>query len=65
MVNGPECDGCKQAPETASHILYDCESLATLRFRHLLCYFKNPGDSENFSVSKTLPLVQDAGLLNE
>lgn len=65
MVNSPEYDRCKQAPETASHILYDCEALATLRFKHLHCHFKNPGDFEDFSVHKTLHLVQGAGLLNE
>jgi hypothetical protein len=35
QVNSPECNRCKQASEMASHILCDCEALATLRFRHL------------------------------
>jgi hypothetical protein len=35
LVNSIECDRCKQASETASHILCDCDALATLRLRHL------------------------------
>jgi hypothetical protein len=27
-VNSPECDRCKRASETASHVLCDCEALA-------------------------------------
>ena len=30
LVNSPECDECKQASEMATHILCDCEALATL-----------------------------------
>jgi len=48
--------------ETAFLILYDCEALATLRFKHLHCHCKNPGVFEDFCVSKTLHLVQDTGL---
>ena len=29
LVNGPECDRCKQASEMALHVLWDCEALAT------------------------------------
>jgi len=65
MVNSPECDRCKYAPETALHVLYDCEALATLKFKHLLCHCKNPGDFEDFSVSKTQHLIEGAKLLNE
>jgi hypothetical protein len=35
LVNRPECESCKQTSETASHVLWDCEVLATLRFRNL------------------------------
>jgi hypothetical protein len=65
LVNSPECDRCKQASETASHVLCDCEALATLRFRHLGHHFMEPGGFEDISVSKILHFVQGAGLLNE
>jgi len=35
LVNSLKYDRCKKALETASHILCDCDTLATLRFRHL------------------------------
>jgi hypothetical protein len=65
LVNSPECNRCKQASETVSHVLCDCEALVTLRFRHLGRHFMKPGDFEDISVSKILHFVQGAGLLNE
>jgi hypothetical protein len=53
------------ASEMASHVLCNCDALATLRFRHLGCHFMKPGDFEDISVSKILHFVQGAGLLNE
>jgi len=42
LASSPMCDRCKQASETASHILWDCVALVTLRFR--LCrYFSETG----------------------
>jgi hypothetical protein len=35
LVNSPKCDKCKQASDTASQILCDCEALAARRFRQL------------------------------
>jgi hypothetical protein len=65
LVNSPECDRCKQASETASHVPCDCEALATSRFRYLGHYFMKPGDFEDISVSKILHFAQGMGLLNE
>jgi hypothetical protein len=44
LVDSPECDRCKQASETASHVLGNCEVLAALRFRYLGYHFMKPGD---------------------
>jgi hypothetical protein len=49
LVNRPKCDRCKQASETASHVLCDCEALTTLRFGHLGHHFMKPGDFEDIS----------------
>jgi hypothetical protein len=54
----------KQASEMVLQVLYDCEALATLRFRHLARHFMKPGDLEEISVSRILQDVQGAGLLN-
>jgi len=35
LVDGPQCNTCKQASETAFHILCDYDALAVLRYRHL------------------------------
>jgi ribonuclease HI len=64
LINSPECQRCKQASETASHVLCDCEALATLRFRHLGHNFMKPDDFEDISVTRILHFVQHAGLLN-
>jgi len=61
LVNGPECDICKQAYEMASHVLCDHETLATLRFRHLDQHFMKPGNLEEIYVSRILDLFKVRG----
>jgi len=56
LVDGPECDICKQANEVASNVLCDCETLSTLRFRHMDQHFMKPGNLEEISVSRILHL---------
>jgi hypothetical protein len=65
LVDSPKCDRCKQASETALHVLGDCEALATIRFRYLGYHFIKPGDFKDISVSRLLHFVQSAGLLNK
>jgi hypothetical protein len=65
LVDSPECDRWKQASETASHVLGDCEALAALRFRYLGYHFMKPGDFKDIPVSRLLHFVQSAGLLNK
>jgi len=64
QVKSPECDRCKHASETTSHI-FVTETLATLRFRHLGHHFMKPCDFEDMPVSRILHFVQVAGLLDE
>jgi hypothetical protein len=61
LVNGPECDICKQAYEVAPHALCVCVTLATLRFRHLDQHFMKPGNLEEISVSRILHLLKVHG----
>jgi hypothetical protein len=35
LVDSPQCNRCKQLSETASHMLYDCDTVVVLRYRHL------------------------------
>ena len=64
-VNRPECGWCKQASETASHVLCFCEGLATLRFRHLVRHCVKPGDFEDIPISSILHFVQGVGVLDD
>ena len=63
-MDSPECDKCKQAFETVSHVLCDCEALIVLRFRHLGRHFLQPSDFDDISVGKILQFVQSVWLLN-
>jgi len=65
LVNSYKCDTCKEASEMASHILSDCESSATLRYRHLGHHLMKSCDFEDICVSKILHFVQGVGMLNE
>jgi hypothetical protein len=65
LVDSPDCDRCKQASETASHVLGDCEALAAIRFRYMGHHFMKPEDFKGISVSRLLHFVQSAGLLNK
>jgi hypothetical protein len=64
LLDHHSCDRCKYAIETTSHSLHNCETFATLRFRHLGQHFMKPGGFEHTAVSKILHFVQGSGLLN-
>jgi len=64
LINSPECDGCNQVSETASHVLCSCEGLARLRFRHLVWHFVKPGNFEDIPISSILHFVQGVGVLD-
>jgi len=64
LVDNPGCGRCKEAIETPSNVLCNCEAIATLRFRHLGQHFIKPGDFEDISVSRIWHSVQSASLLN-
>jgi len=64
LVDKPGLDRCKQASETASHVLRDCGALAVLRFRYLGPHFLKSGDFDDISVSRAMHFVQSAVPLN-
>jgi hypothetical protein len=63
-ANGPKYNRCKWAPQMASHILCDCEALATLKLRQLGQIFMKLDDCEDISVSRILHIVESMVLLN-
>jgi hypothetical protein len=64
LVDGPGYDRCKQVIKMASPVLYDCEALAVLRFRHLGHHRLKPDDSADVSVNQVLYFFPSTGLLN-
>jgi hypothetical protein len=44
LTDDPTCERCLQEDESATHILYDCDAIAHLRFRHLGQLFMEPSD---------------------
>ena len=64
LVDDHRCDGCRQAIETTSYSLRNCEAFTTLRFRHMGQHFMKPGGFEDITISKILHFVQGTGLMN-
>jgi hypothetical protein len=54
---------CLQEDETATHILWDFEAMAYLRFRHLGQFFMEPSDYYDTPLNKVLPFIQGVGLI--
>jgi len=48
----------------AGIVVCDCDTLATLRFRHLSQQIMIPGDLKEIFISRILYFVQNAGLGN-
>jgi hypothetical protein len=62
LMNGPICERCLEADESAIHVLCDCEALAYLRFRHLGKFFMEPGDFYDVPIGKVLNFIRSVGL---
>ena len=63
LVGSPRHYRCKQTLETASRVLYDCEALVVLRFRHLGHHFLEPAECTDISISTVQHFFQSTGLL--
>jgi hypothetical protein len=60
LVNNSRCERCLEE-ESATHILYDYEAIAYLRFRHVGYYFKEPNDYHDAPVRKVLRFIRSVG----
>jgi hypothetical protein len=54
---------CLEEDESATHVLYDCEAIAHLRFRHLGQFFMEPSDSYDALIIKVLHIIRSVGLI--
>jgi hypothetical protein len=62
LTDNPICERCLE-DESATHILYECEAIAYLRFRHLGQFFMEPSDYYDAPINKVLHFTWDVGLI--
>jgi hypothetical protein len=60
LTNSLFCERCLEKDESATHMLYDCETIAYLRFHHLGHYFMEPDDYKDAHVRY---FIRSVGLL--
>ncbi|PNF16899.1 hypothetical protein B7P43_G04715 [Cryptotermes secundus] len=64
LSDSSTCERCQIENETVTHVLRECEALASLR-RHLGQYFMEPSDYFDGPTSKILHFIRSIGLLRE
>jgi hypothetical protein len=63
LTDDPTCERCLEEDESATHILYDCETIGYLRFRHLGQFFMEPSDYYDDPINKDLHFIRNVGLI--
>jgi hypothetical protein len=63
LTDGPTCERCLEEDESPTHILCDCEAIATLRFRHLGQFFMEPSDYYDAHINRVLHFIRSVGLI--
>jgi hypothetical protein len=57
------CERRLEENESATHILWDCEAIAYLRFHHLGQFFMEPSDYYDTPIYKVLHFIWGVGLI--
>jgi hypothetical protein len=63
LTDDPTCERFLEEVESATHILFDCEAIANLRFRHLDQFFKEPSDYYEVPINRVLHFIRSLGLI--
>ena len=63
LSNNPNCRKCGSEEETSVHILYECETSASLRHANLTSFFLDPEDIMNLSIEAVWNFGKRTGLL--
>jgi hypothetical protein len=63
LTDDPTCEMCLEVDESATHVLWYCEAIAHLRFRHLGQFFMQPSDYYDASTSKVLHFIRSVRLI--
>jgi hypothetical protein len=65
LTDDPTCERYLEEDESATHVLYDCEAIAHLRFRHLGQFFMEPSDFYDAPMSKVLHFNKSVELIKD
>jgi hypothetical protein len=63
LTDDPICGRCLEEDESATHILWDCEAVAYLRFCHLTQLFMKPSEYYDAPINKLLHFIRSVGLI--
>jgi hypothetical protein len=63
LVDGPLCRKCGAGEETSTHVLCECEALATLRHIYLGSFFLDPENVRDLSLRVIWNPLRKTGLL--
>jgi hypothetical protein len=62
LADSPLCRKCGVEEETSAHILYECETLASLRHMHLGSFFLEPEDIKSINLGAIWNFSKVTGL---
>jgi hypothetical protein len=62
LTDDPTCERCLKEDGSATHILYDCEAIAYLRFSYLGQFFMERIDYYDATLNKVLHFILTVGL---
>jgi hypothetical protein len=65
LTDEPICRRYLEDDESATHILYDCEAVAHVRFRHLGQFFMEPNYYYDAPMYKVLHFIRGVGLIKD
>jgi hypothetical protein len=64
LTDDPTCERCLEKIKSATHILFDCEAVAYLRFfHHLGRFFMEPSEYDDVPTNKVLHFIHRVGLI--
>jgi hypothetical protein len=57
LIDDPTCERCLEKDQSVTHILYDCEAIAYLRFHQLGQFFMETSDYYDSPINKVLHFI--------
>jgi hypothetical protein len=63
LTDDPICGRCLEEDESDTHILFECEAMAYLRFLHMRQFFMEPSDYYDATINNVLYFIRGVGLI--